>query len=131
VTLLACFGGEAGLQSCFSVSPNWFRCPFTGTTVCDPRPAGCSLHALVQPTVGPTPINPIGVSGQAIWIYWVTASACVFLLPVAYYRRRGRDTGLRGKTWPMVDAGAMLLAFVLMVAHWFDGWPIAIGTFGH
>ncbi|HEY5274622.1 MAG TPA: hypothetical protein VIJ34_15530 [Acidimicrobiales bacterium] len=30
----------------------------------------------------------------------------------------------------MVDVGAMVLAFVLMVANWVDGWPFALGSFG-
>jgi hypothetical protein len=58
------------------------------------------------------------------------ATACVFGITAAYYKRRGRLTGLRGKTWPMVDTGAILLAFVLMVGNWIDGWPFAIGSFG-
>jgi hypothetical protein len=60
----------------------------------------------------------------------VIASACVFAITVAYYGHRGRVTGIRGKTRPMVETGAVLLAFVLMLGNWIGGWPLALGHFG-
>jgi hypothetical protein len=30
----------------------------------------------------------------------------------------------------MVDTGAVLLAFVLMLGNWFHGWPFVLGHFG-
>jgi hypothetical protein len=30
----------------------------------------------------------------------------------------------------MVETGAVLLAFVLMIGNWVHGWPIAVGHFG-
>jgi hypothetical protein len=104
--------------------------PFYRVVLCGPRLVNCSGRTIQQPVVGPVLISPIAGPGRWVSLYWVIASACVFGITVAYYKHRGRITGIRGKTWPMVDTGAMLLAFVLMIGNWIDGWPFAVGTFG-
>jgi hypothetical protein len=104
--------------------------PLYKVVLCDPQYPFCTGQRDVLAGVGPTPVTPIAGHGHDISIYWVTACACVFGLTVAYYRHRGSVTGIRGKTWPMVDTGAILLAFVLMIGNWIDGWPFAVGTYG-
>jgi hypothetical protein len=103
-----------------------YKIVLCGTT----RRNGCQLHLIPSPVVGPSAISPVGGPSRWISLYWVVASACVFGITVAYYRHRGRVTGIRGRTRPMVETGAVLLAFVLMFGNWLHGWPFAVGRFG-
>lgn len=68
--------------------------------------------------------------GRWISVYWVLAVLSVYGLTVLYHRRRGFITGLRGRTWPTVGTGAILLAAILMAAGWMSGWPVTIGNNG-
>lgn len=72
------------------------------------------------------------LQSQGRWLsaYWVLAMVSVYGLTVLYYRRRGNRTGLRGRTWPTVGTGGILLAVILMAAGWLSGWPVALGNYG-
>jgi hypothetical protein len=104
--------------------------PLYKTALCGPRQIACGAPLPLSAVVGSTFVNPVGGDGRWISLYWVVASACVFGITVAYNRYRGRVTGIRGKTRPMVETGAVLLAFVLMIGNWIHGWPLAVGHFG-
>jgi hypothetical protein len=104
--------------------------PFYKTAFCGPQLTACAARLSQSSVVSPALLNPEGGPGRWISLYWVVTSACIFGITVAYYRHRGRVTGIRGKTLPMVETGALLLAFVLMIGNWIHGWPIAVGRFG-
>jgi hypothetical protein len=104
--------------------------PLYTTASCGPQRSACGVSLRPSSVLGPSILNPVGGPGRWISLYWVVASACIFGITVAYYRHRGRVTGIRGKTLPMVETGALLLAFVLMIGNWIHGWPIAVGQFG-
>ena len=72
------------------------------------------------------------LQSQGRWLsaYWVLAMVSVYGLTVLYYRRRGIRTGVRGRTWPTVGTGAVLLAVILMAAGWLSGWPVTLGGYG-
>lgn len=98
---------------------------------------GCGRYGqlCVEPRLGRSfnafsSVYPLASPGRWLSIYWVVATLGVYGLTVVYYRRRSIATGLRGRTWPTVGTGAILLAVILMAAGWLSGWPVSIGDFG-
>lgn len=90
----------------------------------------CAGPRLGQPLNAFSGVYPLAAPGRWISVYWVVATLCVYGLTVIYYSRRSITTGVRGRTWPTVGTGALLLGVVLMLANWLSGWPVSIGDYG-